>query len=221
MGLKNFGKKVGRAGLGLARGLGSATIGLGKAAIGASELIGTGPVHFFEKSPSVFLGAIGVGALTGAVIADANHEDPKKGAAVLGGGAAVGASLGLAPAIALGGAAAADIAVTGIVGTATIASKAVKLPKEPLSLKNLDEIKIKKGAIPLIAGASLITGALGAYRTLEKSRMGTSDGRYRTPTPDLPTVDGQGRYSPNTYGGIDYSNTGATGDLVFAMHKNR
>jgi hypothetical protein len=86
-----------------------------------------------------------------------------------------------------------------------------------IGLDNMDDFKMRKGiAIPLIAGASLLSGVGEAVKAFEQSRMGTYDGIMRKATPSIPMVQQSG-----SSGGSYSNNAGATGDLVFALHKNR
>jgi hypothetical protein len=98
--------------------------------------------------------------------------------------------------------------------------KAVKI-----GIGNLSDFKLSKMAVPLIVGSSLIEGLAGGVKAFEKSRMGVNDGMMRSATPMLPRSDQTAVAqpgNPTTLSNSYYANNaGATGDLVFAMHKNR
>ena len=60
----------------------------------------------------------------------------------------------------------------------------------------------------LVYGSALAAGTVGAYRDYETTQMGTPSGEVVTPTP---------RINYTHFG----EEMGATGDLVFAMNRNR
>ena len=60
----------------------------------------------------------------------------------------------------------------------------------------------------LVAGTGLLAGTVGAYRDYETTQMGTPSGEIASPTPHV---------SYTHFG----EQMGATGDLVFAMNRNR
>jgi hypothetical protein len=87
-----------------------------------------------------------------------------------------------------------------------------------VGLGNLNDFKLRKGfAVPMIVGSSLVKGIAGGVRAFEKSRMGVNDGMIRTATPTIPVMQTTSNNSRSSYS----NNAGATGDLVFALHKNR
>lgn len=229
--------------------MGSAELG-GKAAMGFTEGIGSSLMNQFAKNPGAVIGAATFGAVAGGIIADQDGQaDPSRtslkggvlglGVATLGGGSAM-TGLG----VAVGGAAVAGGAAFGQVGRMmmspiTKGEKAASLLKSnpkmttaelakvgaevgskeavEIGLGNLGDFKLNKGfAVPAIVGASIIKGVGEGVQTFEKSRMGMNDGMMRSATPQLPNPL-QAAPSNPSYA----NNAGATGDLVFAMHRNR
>lgn len=211
-------KGLGKAGLGLLENIGSAGMWTATKAIPkVAEGIATPTAHFLKKDTANFIGAIGVGLGAGAIIGDNTEEGPAKGALTLGTGAFIASSLGGAGAITTLGASAIATGVTMGGIAAKAGEKMIKMPKDgvKLGLDNLDEIKMSGLGKAMLIGGALMASPLKAYNAFEKSRMGTNDGVMRSATPMMPSLDNKNVNS------IDYSNTGATGDLVFAMYNNR
>lgn len=208
-----------KAGMGLLTGSGKAVMGatetVGHVGMGVSYGAGKSLMNQFEKHPGMVVGAALTGMAAGGIIADQDGQaDPGRSAlkgAALGLGAA---ALGGAGAVTGLGVATAGAAVMGMNAFGTVGRGLIKAPKGPIGLDNLGDFKLNKPtAIPLILGASAIKGISEGVKSFEKSRMGTNDGMMRKATPMIPTVP---QNSPSYA-----NNAGATGDLVFAMHKNR
>ncbi len=68
--------------------------------------------------------------------------------------------------------------------------------------------ELTSGGKALVYGTGLVAGTVGAFRDYETSQMGTPTGEVVTPTP---------RINYTHFG----EEMGATGDLVFAMNRNR
>ena len=91
-------------------------------------------------------------------------------------------------------------------------------------LVKFDEFADKKVQVTgkgkaLLLGAAAIGGINNAMETLEKSRLGTIEPYIHTATPQTPQYFQdyyQGRQSP-----VYNNNAGATGDLAFALSRNR
>lgn len=199
-------KGVGKVGLGAARGLGATTIG-------ASKAVGHFPAKNMFSNPGLFAAAVGIGATSGALIADAAGEDPGQGAKAMG---TVGfglASVGAAGLVTTMGATAVGAAVGGAGVVSKLGSKMIKMPKGPVGLDNLGDIKLSKFGVAALSVGLLASGTGKAYKTFEKSRMGTNDGMLRSATPIIPQAQSSGSSYMN--------NAGATGDLVFSMFNNR
>lgn len=212
-GVGKLGKGIGKLGMGAAQGLGATTIG-------ASKLIGHFPAKNMISNPGLFAGAVGLGVASGALIADAAGEDPKKGALAMGSVGFGLASVGGAGLVTTMGSAAAGAAVGGAGVISELGSKMIKMPMKngkavKVGLDNLNDISLS-GFGKVALGVGLIASGAGkAYKTFEKSRMGTNDGMLRTATPMVPQVE-------SNSGGSSYTNNaGATGDLVFSMFNNR
>ena len=69
-------------------------------------------------------------------------------------------------------------------------------------------IEMTKGAYRAALGVGLVAGSIGAYNDYEVSQMGMPSGEVASPTPAI---------SYTRFG----EEMGATGDLVFAMNRNR
>lgn len=209
-----FWSGVGKAGLGLANGVGASAIGMSKVA-------GHMPAKNMMKAPGMFAASLGVGAASGMLMADAFGEDPKEGAKQMGVAAFAGASLGAAGAITKTGAIAAGAAIGGAgviadFGTKMVKPRIDKVTKKAVDPKMFSDFKLSgKGKMLFGAGIAL-TSASKAFNTYEKSRMGTNDGMMRTATPMIPQPMDQGKGQPSYA-----NNAGATGDLVFSMFNNR
>ena len=209
-----FFKGLGKVGLGALDLTGAASMGLGKAGLKLSGVIGAPTTHFASKAPLKFAAAIGAAGAIGAIGADLSGEDPKEGTRRMATAGFVAASLGGAGAVTSMGAGMLG-AAAGLAGTAGyLGEKMIKMPKGKVGLGNLNEIKMRKGVlIPTMVAAAAIGGIFSGKKEFEKSRMGTNDGMMRTATPMLPQITSQGS--------TGYDNGGASGDLVFAMHNNR
>lgn len=228
-GVGKVGKGIGKAGMGLARGVGATTIGISKG-------LGFFPAKGIMANPGMFAGAVGVGAATGALIADAANEDPKKGAMAMGtvavGATAlgamastatlgkVGASIGSSFVTTMGSAAAgAAVGTAGVISE--LGAKMIKMPMKDgkavkVGLDNLNDIKLSRFGKAALGIGLIASGAGKAYKTYEKSRMGVNDGMLRTATPVVPQMQ-----QSNGNGSNYLNNAGATGDLVFSMYNNR
>ena len=212
-----IGKGIGKAAKGTIKGLGHAAHGLGNASYHTAH--GTGSVIFntIKRNPLEVGLAIGGTAAGFSAIASHNNEDPKK-AALIGAGIGAGASaIRIAPGMATLGAAAVGNAATIAAGAGSLASKMVKLPEGGVNLSNLNEVKMTKLGKAVMGASILAKGIHDADRIFLQNHVGTNDGMVRTATPSLPSVNS----GITSTGNIDYSNTNATGDLVFALHNNR
>lgn len=210
--------------MGFWKGLGKAAMGAAEATggtlIGASRLAGELPARNIMKSPGKVAAALGVGAASGALIADTAGEDPKKGAMAMGTAAGVGAGyLGAAGAITTLGSGVAGMAVGGIGAVGALGGKMIKMPGKDvkLGLDNLGEIKMSKFGVGVLGAGILLSSGAKAYKTLEKSRMGTNDGMLRSATPVMPQPQQELNGRQTSYA----NNASATGDLVFALRNNR
>lgn len=210
-----FWKSTGKLGLDSLRGIGNVSIEASKLGIKVAEVIGKPTAHFMGKSPGKFASAVGIGALAGAIGADAANEDPSKGAAAIGTAAFAASSFGAAGAIGSMGAAAVGTAAAGVGIMGKIGSSMIDVGKgnKGINFSNLNELKINGKGIAAMAAVGAVGGLLSANKKFEKSRMGTNDGMLRSATPIVPMPQ-QDSYS-------NYGDGGATGDLVFAMHNNR
>lgn len=205
--------------MGVLSGIGKAVIGatetVGHIGMGVSSGVGKSLMSEFGKRPVMVVGAALTGLAAGGILADQDGQaDPGRTALK---GAAFGlgaAAFGGASAVTGLGVATAGAAVMGMNAFGTVGRGLIKAPKGPIGLDNLGEFKLNKPtAIPLILGASAVKGISEGVKAFEKSRMGTNDGMMRKASPIVPTIQ---QNSPSYA-----SNAGATGDLVFAMHKNR
>lgn len=71
-----------------------------------------------------------------------------------------------------------------------------------------------------LIGSSLMAGAASAFNEFNKIKMGQMDSMISAPAPQIPMYDQQ--YSGGSSRNSSYvNNAGATGDLVFALNKNR
>lgn len=207
-------KGLGKAGAGVLGGFGKATIGtangLGKATMSISREIGRGLSKDLTKTAI----AVGTGAAVGGLLADADGNAPigKTAAIGAGVGALSTAIPGGATAVGLVGAGGLALASSGAEALGAIGNKMIKMPKGPLTLDNLSDIKMTGLGKGLLGGAVLLGGVKDAYNYYEKSRMGVNDGMMRTATPTVPVQKQQPSYN---------NNGGATGDLVFALNNLR
>ena len=188
----------------------------GKAAMGVSEGIGKSLLGNAAKHPGLVGGAVLTSGLTAGVLADQDGQVDPGRAALKGAGAGLLLSAAGGAGIASGfGVAALGAGVMGVGALGTIGRSMIKAPKGPVGIGDLGEFELnKKFAVPLILGATAIKGMSKGVEAFEKSRMGTNDGMMRKATPMMPMIQ-------QSSGGSYSNNAGATGDLVFAMHKNR
>ena len=208
-------------------------------------------MSFFKKAKAIgTMGAIGgltgglVGTVWGSNTPGANYETSSTiGTAT---GLAIGTAAGaiamnpvksakVAGKVALGGAeiagagiiGAAEVAGAGIIGAAKIAAPvaAYGVGKTAANLAGAGNLLYKHAIKPdlknesnllghkttalgtgLIMGSAFIKGTQEAFQDFNRNRMGTSDGQITRATPRTPSYA---------------DNAGATGDLVFAMNRNR
>jgi hypothetical protein len=215
---------------------------IGQAAGGDFSGFGRGASHLGSVGGLLTAGgAIGAGALAGGIIgANGEVESTMQGVAI---GAAAGAlalpAIGLAAkgAYSLGSSAVKGIvnkavnpistagasSAASMMGTAamTAAVPAARMAKGIIGMGSklvnfnaeadmFSKVKFTGLGKSLIAGSALIKGAAGGFNELNKSHMGTMDGQITRATPRM--QPSQPAYAQNA---------GATGDLVFAMNKNR
>lgn len=207
---------LGKAGLGLAKGVGKAT---GLAAKGTGFMTagyGSSIIKNAMKSPVKTAITLGAAGAAGYMVADMDkHPNPSAvvGSAMLG-TAAVSAIPG-ASTVGLMGAGAMVGAAAGVGGLAMgLGQASIKLPKEPLSFSNMGELKFSAVGKGLVLGSALYEGVGRAANKFVQGRMGTNDGMMRTSTPTIPQTSSSGTPS--------YANNGgATGDLVFSLYNNR
>lgn len=213
-----FWKGTGKLGLSALRGVGGLSMGVGKAGLMGAEKIGSPITKNALKAPGMFATAIGVGAAAGAIGADVAGEKPSDGAMALGTGAFAAASIGGASAVAGLGATAVGMAGLATGAAGKIGGSLIKMPEKAIGIGNLNEIKMKPVGLLAMAAVGVVGGALSAEKKFEQSRMGTNDGMLRTATPILPMPEANTYSNPGAY---TTQSSGATGDLVFAMHNNR
>lgn len=227
-----IGHGFGKLGMGALKGAGTVALGgaelTGRAAMGASGGIGRSILGTAAAHPGLVAGAVLTTSAFSGIAADQDGQvDPGramlKGAA---GGLLLSAVPGAAGLTAGAGVAALGAGVMGAGALGTVGKSMIKMPKGQMGLGDLGELELnKKFAVPLILGASAIKGIADGVSTFEKGRMGQNDGMYRGPSPQLPRPDQTAVTSignPTTLSNRYYANNaGATGDLVFAMHKNR
>ena len=213
----------------IGKGIGKATFGsfsrLGGFAMDKAESLGSYTLKRFSSAPIQVGLAIGGTALAMKGMADLTGEDSKEAAKI---GAGVGFLTSMVPGGAatltsvggyLGAAAIGNTATAGL-AAANLASHMVKMPElaagETLKLTDLSKVKMTGLGKTVMGAALLAHGIADADRKFTQIHMGINDGRFRTATPDIPVMN-----PITSSGNIDYSNTGATGDLVFALHNNR
>ena len=73
-------------------------------------------------------------------------------------------------------------------------------------------LKLTKLGAGVIFGAGALGSIMDGSHTVDGKNMGQSSGQVYTPTPEI---------TPQQYNTGFVDNGGATGDLVFALHKNR
>lgn len=104
-----------------------------------------------------------------------------------------------------------------IQGIAGFSSSLIDMNKEVKGLSDVKFTKLGKAAIGL-TGA--IEGMHGAINEIKKSHMGNVIPEMRTAAPQTPLYNTQNQQNPQQQSqGID--DAGATGDLVFALHRLR
>jgi len=196
--------------------------GAGIGYVGGAAWGGNTPGSDIQKNATV--GAIGGAALgaTVGIVGGVAAMNPVKTASVVG-----GAALGVAETAGAGIIGGAEIAGAGIIGFTTkgvaplavygaqkyasIGAGAVKgidklLLKDDLRESNLLGKKLNLAGKGLVYGSALMAGAKEAFNDFNSNRMGQRDGQITRATPRTPSYA---------------NNAGATGDLVFAMNRNR
>lgn len=78
-------------------------------------------------------------------------------------------------------------------------------------------LKLSKFGTGVVLGGSILAGASAALNKFEASRLGTMDTKATTSTPDYTPQ----QYSRTVASSSPIDDGGATGDLVFALFKNR
>lgn len=81
-------------------------------------------------------------------------------------------------------------------------------------IKKAPSLKLSKFGAGVLVGSSIIGSAMSAMNKFETDRMGTVDTQATTATPDARPQEYNRTFQP-----VDHA--GATGDLVFALFKNR
>lgn len=101
-----------------------------------------------------------------------------------------------------------DIGASMAIGAGTVFSKFIDYDVKKYGEKSLFNSGLTKGGKALVFGTGLVAGSMGAYKDYETRQMGTPSAQVETPVPQI-------NY---THFGEEM---GATGDLVFAMNRNR
>ena len=198
------GKEIGKVGAKVGV---SALSGIGETAIGVTEGLGKSFMKAFNKTPLGVIGAVATGAAVGGILGDMDPNVDMKDAAIKGGTLALGASVipGAASVIAGAGAMGVGAVMTGVNAVGAVGKSMVTKTAE-------GGYKLSATATPLLLGAMAVKGIGEGIKTFEKSRMGTNDGTFVGPAPNLPTTNNSPSYA---------NNAGATGDLVFSLFNNR
>jgi len=100
---------------------------------------------------------------------------------------------------------------TGIrmaVGAGSLFANFIEYDAAKYGEKSLFNSRLTKSGKALVFGTGLVAGSFGAYRDYETRQMGMPIGQVETSTPQI---------SYTHFG----EEMGATGDLVFAMNRNR
>ena len=150
------------------------------------------------------MGAIGSAtAMAGKAVFNAGYNNAPDAMHGIGNAAAAGSSK-LADAAIEGTA-------TGIrmaVGAGSLFANFIEYDAKKYGEKSLFNSRLTKSGKALVFGTGLVAGSFGAYKDYETRQMGTPTGQVETPTPQI---------SYTHFG----EEMGATGDLVFAMNRNR
>lgn len=231
--IKAVGKGILGAGKGTLEGIGTVGIGAGKSAMWGADKIGKAAMGGIMANPTTAMLGIGATAVGAGLLHDADGGSMAQGArdgALTAGGMIAGAGLiggalgkgagilgakttGAMGAKLAGGAMAKGIAGVGMaVGSAGVGAAGIAggLGGAMINKKGLKEWgPVKGGRIGLskfggiaLAGSLAVGAVTDAYSALEKSRMGQHDGQLRKAAPQMNTA-------------------GASGDLVFALHRQR
>lgn len=153
------------------------------------------------------MGAVGSATMmAGKTIFNAGYNNAPQAMAHVGSASAAGASK-LADAAMEGTAAGIRMAV----GAGSIMSKFIDYDVAKYGEKSLFNSRLTKGGMGLVYGTGLLAGTVGAYHDYENRQMGTPSGEVVTSTPQI-------NYTHFANFGEEM---GATGDLVFAMNRNR
>lgn len=208
-------KDIGKTGKNVGKALFGSVESFGSKAISGADAVGSRVVNSFSKNTALSIGAVATAGITGGLLADADgNTDVGKTAFK---GATVGALATAVPggAAALGaiGTASVGAAVMGASAVGAVGSKLIKTPKTAINISNIGEVGMTGLGKFAFTGAALVQGVQNGIKAFEKSRMGVNDGLLRSQTPTVPQMTPQTPSYAN--------NAGATGDLVFAMHKNR
>lgn len=211
-------KAIGIAG---AIGTTAALTGAGIGYVGGAAWGGNTPgSNIPEMARAGAIGGAAVGAAAG-IVGGAIAMNPVKTASAIG-----GAALGMTELAGAGIIGGAEVAGAGIIGAAKIAAPvamygaqkyasigagAVKgidkfLLKDDLKESNLLGKKLNLAGKGVVVGSALMSGAMEAFNDFNSNRMGQRDGQITRATPRTPSYA---------------NNAGATGDLVFAMNRNR
>lgn len=226
--IKATGKAILNVGTGTLKTIGHTGIAVGKGSMWGADKLGKAAINGVMANPTTTMLGIGAAAIGTGMLHDADGGSMAQGArdgALIAGGSIAGAGLigagvtkmlgkgGAIGASVAGGAVAKGLAIGGsAVGAAAVgAAGAVggiggaMINKKGLAdwgpLKGGRIGLSKFGGIALAGGLAI--GAMGdAYSAFEKSRMGQHDGQLRRAAPQMNTA-------------------GASGDLVFALHRQR
>lgn len=195
--------------------------GAGLGYVGGAAWGGNTPgANMNEVGKAGMIGGAALGATVGAV-GSAIAANPLKTAEAVGGAALVGAEAAGAAAIGAAEVAgaftigaskmAAGVGMYGMQKYASIGAGATKaidklfLKDDPRN-SNLLGRKLNMAGKGVVVGSALFAGAKEAFNDFNSNRMGQRDGQITRATPRTPSYE---------------NNAGATGDLVFAMNRNR
>lgn len=150
------------------------------------------------------MGAIGSAtAMAGKAIFNAGYNNAPSAMSKIGSATAAGSSKLVDAAI--------DGTTAGIrvaVGAGSLFANFIEYDAAKYGEKSLFNSRLTKSGKALVFGTGLVAGSFGAYRDYETRQMGMPTGQVETPTPQI---------SYTHFG----EEMGATGDLVFAMNRNR